>query len=52
MAQGDARGSAGANGQVAVDVTAKNAEVNDVQVQGAGLRANAIGYSTYMAGVS
>ena len=52
MVQGDARGGAAANGQVAVDVTAKNAQVNGVQVQGVGLRANATGYSTYMAGIN
>lgn len=52
MVQGDARGGQAANGQVAVDVTARNADVNNVQVQGAGLRANATGYANYMSGIN
>ena len=52
MLEGDAGGGRAANGQVAVDVTARNAEVNDVQVQGSGLRAKATSYPMYMSGIN
>lgn len=52
MLEGDAGGARAANGQVAVDVTARNADVNDVQVQGAGLRAKATSYPMYMSGIN